>query len=109
VDTGVPTQITYGFVAGWCAGMALKRAGQIAATALGIGFVTLQTLQYYGYIEISHDKFKTTLENAFDHDKDGKVDRRDIQQSFDRLLGVLTYNMPSGAGFVGGFLGGIRS
>ena len=33
----------------------------------------------------------------------------DFQQSFDRIMGVLTYNMPSGAGFVGGFLGGVRS
>ena len=109
METGVPTQLTYGFIAGYCSGMALKRAGQTAATVLGLGFVTLQTLNYYGYIEISHDKFKSTVENALDLNKDGKVDKSDFRQSFDRLMGVLTYNMPSGAAFVGGFLGGVRS
>jgi len=69
----------------------------------------LQTLSYYGYIEISHNKFKTTIENMLDLNKDGKVDKSDLQQSYDRIMGVLTYNLPSGAGFVGGFWGGIRS
>ena len=105
----MPTQLTYGFVAGYCSGMALKRIGQTAATVLGVGFVTLQTLSYYGYIEISHNKFKTTIENMLDLNKDGKVDKSDLQQSYDRIMGVLTYNLPSGAGFVGGFWGGIRS
>jgi len=109
LDSGLPTQLTYGFVAGYCSGMALKRIGQTAATVLGVGFVTLQTLSYYGYIEISHNKFKTTIENMLDLNKDGKVDKSDLQQSYDRIMGVLTYNLPSGAGFVGGFWGGIRS
>ncbi|CAB9520663.1 FUN14 domain-containing protein [Seminavis robusta] len=109
LETGVPTQITYGFIAGYCSGMAMKRVGQAAATVLGIGFVTLQTLNYYGYIEISHDKFKSTVENALDLNKDGKVDKSDIQRSFDKLMGVLSYNVPSGGGFVAGFLGGVRS
>lgn len=72
--------------------MALKKVGQVAATILGVGFVTLQTLQYYGYIEISHDKFKSKVEDALDLNKDGKVDKSDVQASFDRLMGVLTYN-----------------
>ena len=85
-------KLTYGFIAGWCSGMALKKVGQVAATVLGLGFVSLQTLQYYGYIEISHDKFKSTVEDALDLNNDGKVDKSDIQASFDRLMGVLTYN-----------------
>jgi uncharacterized membrane protein (Fun14 family) len=108
VESGLPTQLTYGFAAGFCSGIALKKAGQFAATLLGVGFVSLQTLSYLGYIEVRHDKFKSTVENALDLNKDGKVDKSDFQQSFDRLMGVLTYNMPSGAGFVGGFLSGVR-
>ena len=109
LETGAPTQLTYGFIAGYCSGFALKRAGQTAATVFGLGFVALQTLSYYGYIEISHNKFKSTVENALDLNKDGKVDKSDIRQSFDRLMGVLAYDLPSGAGFVGGFLGGVKS
>lgn len=75
----------------------------------GLGFVTLQTLHYYGYIDVRHDKFKQTVENAFDLNKDGLVDKNDGQQVFNKVMGVLTYNMPSSAGFVSGFVGGIRS
>ena len=100
--------MTYGFIAGFCSGIALKKAGQLAATVLGVGFVSLQTLSYFGYIEIKHDRFKQNVENSLDLNKDGKVDKSDFQQYFDKLMGVLTYNMPGGAGFVGGFLGGVR-
>jgi uncharacterized membrane protein (Fun14 family) len=86
----------------------LKKVGQVAATILGIGFVSLQTLSYLGYIEVRHDKFKSTVENALDLNNDGKVDKSDFQLSYEKLLGVLTYNMPSGAGFVGGFVWGVR-
>jgi len=89
--------------------MALKKVGQAAATVLGVGFVALQTLSYYGYIEIAHDRFKSTVENAFDVNKDGKLDKSDLQMSFNRLMGVLTYNMPSGAGFAAGFVLGVRT
>ena len=106
--SGVPTQVTYGFLAGYCSGLALKKAGQIAGTIIGCGFIFLQTLSYYGYIDIQHDKFKATVENTLDVNKDGKVDKSDLQKYFDKLTVVLTYNMPSGAGFVGGFLGGMK-
>ena len=108
LETGVPTQLTYGFIAGFCSGLALKKAGQIAATVLGVGFVSLQTLSYFGYIEIKHDRFKQNVENSLDLNKDGKVDKSDFQQYFDKLMGVLTYNMPGGAGFTAGFFGGVR-
>lgn len=72
--------------------MALKRVGQAAATVLGIGFVTLQTLQYYGYVEVSHDKFKVTVEDMLDMNNDGKVDQSDTKQMFNKLMGVLSYN-----------------
>ena len=108
LETGVPTQLTYGFIAGFCSGIALKKVGQLAATVLGVGFVSLQTLSYFGYIEIKHDLFKQNVENSLDLNKDGKVDKSDFQQYFDKLMGLLTYNMPGGAGFVAGFLGGVR-
>lgn len=35
VDSGVPTQVSYGFVCGYCSGYAAKKAGKIAAIVLG--------------------------------------------------------------------------
>lgn len=89
--------------------MALKKAGQAAATVLGGGFVCLQTLQYFGYIEVSHDKFKDTVETALDLNKDGKIDKTDIKQGLKRVMGVVGYGLPSGGGFAVGFLGGLRT
>lgn len=109
LDTGLPTELTYGFAAGYCSGIALKKAGQLAATVLGIGFVSLQTLSYFGYIDIKHDKFKQTVEARMDVNNDGKVDKNDLHVYYEQLMGVLTYNLPSGCGFVGGFLGGIKT
>jgi len=34
-DSGVPTQLSYGFVSGYCSGMALKKIGKIAAGMFG--------------------------------------------------------------------------
>lgn len=36
VDSGVPTQVSYGFISGYCSGFALKTAGRVAAIILGM-------------------------------------------------------------------------
>jgi hypothetical protein len=35
VDSGVPTQVSYGFVCGYCSGYAAKKAGKVAAIVFG--------------------------------------------------------------------------
>jgi hypothetical protein len=35
IDSGYPTQLSYGFVMGYCSGYALKKAGKVAAVILG--------------------------------------------------------------------------
>lgn len=35
VDSGIPTQLSYGFVSGYCSGLALKKAGRAAAVVFG--------------------------------------------------------------------------
>ena len=35
IDSGYPTQLSYGFVMGYCSGYALKKVGKIAAVVLG--------------------------------------------------------------------------
>lgn len=35
VDSGIPTQLSYGFVSGYCSGMALKKVGRLAAGVFG--------------------------------------------------------------------------
>jgi hypothetical protein len=50
VDSGIPTQLSYGFISGYCSGMAMKKVGKVAAGIFGMGFMTLQFLSYSGYV-----------------------------------------------------------
>lgn len=76
---------------------------------IGLGFMTLQTLSYSGYIQIDHDRMKKEVENWMDLNDDGKVDSDDTAIGFKKIMSVLEYNMPAGGGFAAGFIGGIRS
>ena len=75
----------------------------------GLGFIALQTLQYNGYIKIDHGKLKDDVEGMMDLNKDGKLDAKDRAIAQKKLMEVLQTGMPSGGGFVAGFLGGLRS
>ena len=35
LDSGIPTQLSYGFVSGYCSGLALKKVGRAAAVVFG--------------------------------------------------------------------------
>ena len=48
IDSGVPTQISYGFICGYSSGYALKKVGKAASVVFGLGFVGLQSLAYAG-------------------------------------------------------------
>lgn len=109
VETGVPTQLSYGFISGYCSGMALKKAGKVAAAVLGLGFMSLQSLSYAGYIQVDHSKMKKEVENMMDLNNDGKIDAADGQVAYGKVTKVLEHNLPSGAGFGVGFLAGLRS
>ena len=76
---------------------------------LGLGFMTLQTLAYKGYIQIDHGKLKEEMYNMMDFNKDGQIDLDDGQIALQEILKVLQYGVPSGSGFGAGFISGIRS
>uniref|UniRef100_A0A7S4JYV9 EF-hand domain-containing protein n=1 Tax=Odontella aurita TaxID=265563 RepID=A0A7S4JYV9_9STRA len=109
VETGVPTQLSYGFVCGYCSGYALKKVGKGAAVVLGLGFMTLQTLNYSGYIQVDHEKLKKDVEGLMDLNNDGKIDEKDLAEASDKIMEVMSFGLPSGCGFAAGFWGGLRS
>jgi uncharacterized membrane protein (Fun14 family) len=109
IDSGIPTQLSYGFISGYCSGYALKKVGKTAAVVFGLGFMSLQTLSYYGYVKVDHGQIRKDVENLLDLNQDGKVDRSDGELAYDKLMSVLQFNLPGGSGFAAGFVGGIRS
>jgi uncharacterized membrane protein (Fun14 family) len=109
IATGIPTEISYGFVCGFSSGLALKKFGKVASIVFGLGFAALQTLSYAGYIQIDHVQLQKDVEKAMDLNSDGKVDAKDGEKAVQKVLEILQFGMPGGAGFVTGFIGGFRS
>lgn len=81
----------------------------LLSTTLGLGFMGIQTLSYYGYIEVDHSRIQSDFEKALDLNKDGKVDKEDGKIAYDKVMSVLQYSLPAGSGFGGGFIAGVRS
>mmetsp|Transcript_7854 Transcript_7854/g.11535 ORF Transcript_7854/g.11535 Transcript_7854/m.11535 type:complete len:205 (+) Transcript_7854:92-706(+) len=109
IETGIPTQISYGFICGFSSGYALKKAGRVASIVFGMGFITLQSLAYAGYIEVDHGKVKKDVEHLMDLNNDGRIDGKDVDQVVHKIREVLEFNMTGGTGFAAGFFGGLRS
>ena len=79
------------------------------AVVLGLGFVGMQTLSYYGYIQVDHKQLEQDIKNSLDFNKDGKIDADDGKIAMEKSLKVLQFNLPSTGGFAAGFVGGLRS
>ena len=109
VDSGVPTQLSYGFVCGFCSGFSLKKAGKVVAVVCGLGFMSLQSLSYAGYIKVDQEKIKNDVESIMDLNNDGKVDSDDVSQATNKIMNILSFNLPAGGGFSAGFIAGLRS
>jgi uncharacterized membrane protein (Fun14 family) len=71
--------------------------------------MSLQTLSYYGYIDVDHVAIQKDVENMLDLNKDGKVDGKDGTIAQEKLMEILQFGLPGGGGFVVGFVSGIRS
>jgi len=86
-DSGVPSNTSYGFVAGYGAGLAMKKAGKGIAIVIGLAFLGLQALSMKGYISIDSDRPRRldgTLGKVMDKDGDGDFDRQDVVKVLDR-------------------------
>ena len=116
--SGIPTDISYGFFAGYFSGLALKKMGKIASITLGASFLALQTLAYNGYIDVHHEKLQKQVEGMLDRNNDGVVDSEDLKGMLDDVKKVAGFKLDdstnkklyaSGGGFTMGFYGGLRS
>ena len=117
--SGIPTDISYGFFAGYFSGLALKKIGKVASITLGASFLALQTLAYNGYIDVHHEKLQKEVEGMLDRNNDGVVDSEDLKGMLDDVKKVAGFKLDddstnkklyaSGGGFTMGFYGGLRS
>ena len=96
----VAGQLTFGAVAGFLSGYALKKVGRVLAFLLGILFVTLQLLAYAGYIEVKWTRIQQDVEPFLNQDS--------LEGLWNEALKVLTYNFPFAASFTAGFIWGLK-
>lgn len=94
-------QVTFGGLAGYAVGYALKKLGRLLAVALGLLFVAVQLLAQAGYIQVDWTRIQRDVEPL--------LQQPGLRSLWERLLTTLTYNLPFGASFVGGLILGLRA
>ncbi len=106
--TALVTKVSVGSLFGACVGVAVKRLSKDAAYGVGIGFIALQALSYYGYITINWSKVTTDISKAADQNGDGKFDGSDLLISIRKGIKFLTRGFPDAAGFTTGLYIGFK-
>ena len=109
IESGTAGKAGYGFALGYCSGYCVKKVARIGAFVIGGAFVIVQTLAYRGYVKVNEDRLKGDMDRFLDLNKDGRVDATDIELAYERMQGVLAYNLPSGGGYTVGLLAGLRT
>lgn len=93
-------QLGFGAVAGFAAGYALKKVGKIVAIAVGLLFVVVQVLAYYGFITINWHAVQGSV--------DPMLTPNALGGAWRTVLAVLTYNIAFAAAFVPAFVVGLK-
>jgi uncharacterized membrane protein (Fun14 family) len=93
-------QISFGLIAGFASGYAFKKLGKLMAFAVGLLFIALQILAFYGLVTINWGEIQSRV--------DPLLEAESLRQFWQGLLSVLTFNITFAAAFVPGFLLGMR-
>ncbi|HHO54761.1 MAG TPA: hypothetical protein ENK21_00060 [Trueperaceae bacterium] len=93
-------QISFGFVAGFVVGYALKKVGKMVAIALGLIFIILQILAYYGFITINWGAVEDTVNPV--------LEQESLTSIWKTVINILTYNISFAAAFIPAFILGIK-
>lgn len=100
-------QLGLGSIAGYAAGVAGRTAVTLGIALAGGAFITLQGLQYYGYISVDWRKVERELTAFLYSDSDGKLTAKDVQSYWQKTTDVLAFGVPGGAGFSLGLACGV--
>ena len=93
-------QLSFGLIAGFAAGYALKKLGKVVVFALGLLFIAIQILAYYDFVAISWIEIENSVKPLLEADS--------ITQMWQALVQLLTHNVTFAGAFVPGLLIGLR-
>lgn len=105
----VLSNVSFGAIMGYCSGTAMKQVGKVMAFLVGIGFIGLQSMAHYGYIQIDWMKVKESAKKTIDSNGNGSLDSEDLKAYWKSFKAILTNKVPAAGGFSLGFLYGLRS
>lgn len=102
IQTLIPyiEQLTFGAIAGFAAGYALKKVGKLLALALGLLFIAVQILAYYSFVTVDWIEIQRRVDPLLESESLGVMWRS--------LLNIMTYNVSFAAAFIPGFIFGLR-
>ena len=52
------SELSFGSVVGYCSGYAMKKVGKAMAFVIGVGFIGVQTVVHFGYIDVNWTKVR---------------------------------------------------
>lgn len=93
-------QLGFGGVAGFVAGYAMKKVGKFVAFALGLLFVALQLLAWFGYVNVNWGAVQESV--------DPLLTSESVQGAWQWVVHALTYNVPFAVAFVPAFVWGLK-
>lgn len=93
-------QISFGALAGFATGFALKKIGRVALVIFGLLFISIQALAYLGVVRVDWLRIQ--------HFADPLLSKNSLQGFMNGLIGILTNNVPFAGAFIPGFLLGLR-
>ncbi len=93
-------QLTFGGVAGFATGFAIKKVGRVVAIVVGILFIIVQLLASAGYISVDWVRIQKDVEPM--------LGQENIKNVWQGLLALLTHNLPFGASFTVGLALGLK-
>jgi uncharacterized membrane protein (Fun14 family) len=94
-------------VMGICTAVAFKRVTREIAGLIGFGFIGLQVLSYYGYVNVNYDKIADDAQKVLDVSQDGKIDEKDLYGAWDKFKEVMGSHLPTAGSFSSGFVLGM--
>ncbi|WP_043816875.1 FUN14 domain-containing protein [Deinococcus maricopensis] len=92
--------LSVGAVLGFACGYALKKAGRAALLILGLLFIAVQLLAAQGFVHVDWTRVQSAFQPLLE--EGGRA-------LGDRVLQVLTTNLPFGASFTAALLLGLRT
>jgi len=103
----VVARLGFGGVLGFCSGYAIKQASKALAVVVGSAVVLLQTMQYFGYIEVKWQKIQKDTMKAISADGQESFGVKDVTYWSRRLMRILTHQGPTAGGFAAGIYIGL--